>query len=146
VPDINVKRLAARYRQVRNLSQCAREFSIGRRRCKALLEREGVLEQAGQEAAVDVGAVLHAYDRLGSVTVVARLLDVTGDEVREILDRHQVVRVPHGELPSFTGKGIARFTTAAGPVAQNPLAVTISRRPVAEPPGRRDAEPGSRPA
>ncbi len=114
VPQIEVKRLAARYKQLQNLSQCAREFGISRRRCKALLEGADVPEQAGQEAAVDEDVLLRAYDYLGSVAVVAKLRDVPEDKVREILARHQVRRAPHGELPPSSGRGIARQIARSG--------------------------------
>lgn len=109
VPDIEVERLVARYQELKNVSQCARELGIGRKRCRSMLERAGVLERAGQEA-VDEDAVLRAYDRLGSVDVVARLQGLDEGEVREILNRHRVPRPPHGELPSFSGKGTAPGT------------------------------------
>jgi hypothetical protein len=90
VPLVDEERFVARYNQTANLTQCIREFSITKRRGRTILEKHGVQIQRKQRAETDKEAILRAFARLGSVTAVAVLQEISEPDVRAILDDHSV--------------------------------------------------------
>lgn len=79
-PPVDEQRLVARYEQVGNQAQCAREFGLSTRRVRGILVRNGVLIPAGQET--------------------------TAASARAIPDRRPVSRL--GAVPEFSNKTRAR--------------------------------------
>ena len=101
VPRADEERFVKRYWQTANLARCLREFGLGERRGRTILERNGVEFQARQRMPADEQAVLRAFGRLGSVTAVAVLQAIGESEVRAILDSHIVTHDARIPVPDF---------------------------------------------